>query len=179
VLSAGAAAESANLGSVSLPIISSPIVCLADIKGSGTTANNIAQIYDTRTFTTTQKEFVTVQTTAPSLGNAIVGTSASTLGTLSPITTANARVIGVVVASTGAASTTTPNAIIAIQGPTWMKATAGTAGDFAQTGGATAGYGLTATGAVAGTTMGVNRITFTAGCTAANACANSLYFSKQ
>jgi len=55
------AVSAANVETTNLPTFSAtaPILCLADIKDSATTANTIGHIYDTRTFTTSQKEFVT------------------------------------------------------------------------------------------------------------------------
>jgi hypothetical protein len=119
-----AAAETANLGTVSLPSVTAPIVCLADIKFTGAN-NTITQIYDTRTYTTTEKQTISIGTTAPAIGHLVQYTA--TKGVAIPMATLNgSNLAGVVVATTGAVSTTTINAIIATSGPTAVKAITGT-----------------------------------------------------
>jgi len=173
-LSTGAPAETANLLTVSLPLVNAPLVCLADIKGSAVTANNISQIYDVRTFTNTQKEYVTISATAAGLGQVVIasGSNAS-----QSTTAASTTVMGIVIATTGTTSTTTPNAIIAVAGPTYAKASAGTAGNFVQNSTTVAGYTQT-TAADAFGAMGINREAWTGTCTAAATCIDSVYFNQ-
>jgi hypothetical protein len=101
--------------------VNNPVLCIADVK---TSASAITQIYDTRTFTTTQKEFVTVQATGAGIGQVVsVATTTPVANGVIPVpaalNTANLR--GVVVATSGGASTTAVNAVIAIAGPQWVK----------------------------------------------------------
>ena len=158
---AGTGAENANLPTFSA---NNPILCLADVSVS-TTA--VTGIYDTRTFTTTDKDFVNV-TTATSVG---LGTTVITSGTgvVTAGASATANLVGVIV-SWGGATTGAPNAIVATQGPVWAKATAGTAGAVVIPS-ATAGRVATGT-SVAGPygDLGLQRsITWSATCTAATA----------
>jgi hypothetical protein len=124
-----------------MPSVTSPILCLADIKFTGTAAT-ITQIYDTRTYTTTTKETASIGTTNPGIGMLVKYTA--TKGVVIPVTSIN-NLAGVVVATTGATSTTTINGIIAVAGPAAVKSITGgnTIGNyiFAST---TAGYGTTA-----------------------------------
>jgi len=156
-----------------------PILCLADIKGSTTTANNIVSIFDVRTFTNTQKEFVALNTTGAGLGQAVI-VSGSTAVTTN--TALNTSVMGVIVATNGSTSTTTPNAIIAVAGPTYAKTTAATAaGSFMATS-TTAGYvGTNASVAIG--VMGIARSASNTNggtniCTAVSNCTNSIYFTE-
>jgi hypothetical protein len=133
-----------------------PILCLADVVNSGVTANTIAKIYDYRTFSTTQKEFVVNQTTAAGLGqvvSAATSTPVSNGVTQMPTTTSTVNMRGVMLATTGVTSTTSINAIIAVRGPQWVKfaAVAGTLNYILQpiTGGV-AGYPSSVIGASAG-----------------------------
>ena len=173
VLSAGATTETANLGTTSLPNAATPIVCLADIKGSAVTANNIAQIYDVRTFTNSQKEYVTLSTAA-SLGQIVIASGSNAAPTA---TAASPTELGVVIATNGATSTTTPNAIIVIAGPSYAKAVSGTAGNFVQTS-TTSGYAQAATATGAFGNMGISRTTFNGTCTSAATCLGSLYYNE-
>ena len=170
----GNSSETANMPTFS---VSAPVLCLASIKGSGTTNGRVAGVYDTRTFTSTPKEAVTVETTAASTGWLVNVSN----GHVKPV--ANGTDLrGVVVATDGSTSTTNPNAIIAYAGPAWAKANAGTVAKYVQNS-ATAGYANTtnsfpASGAYA--VLGFARtgytITLSSGeCTAASSCVGSLY----
>ena len=119
-----AGAITANLATVSMPSVNSPILCLADIRFNGAN-NTITQIYDARTYTITDKIPVTVSTTAPALGHLVQFTAAK--GVVTPMATLNGNnLAGVLVATTGATSTTTVNAIMAVGGPVAVKAITGT-----------------------------------------------------
>lgn len=119
-----AGAETANLATVSLPSVVAPILCLADIRYNAAN-NTITQVYDTRTFTTTDKTPITVTTNTPVLGALLQFTNAK--GTAIPMATLNGNnLAGVVVATTGATSATTVNAIMATGGPAAVKAITGT-----------------------------------------------------
>ena len=128
--------------------LGAPILCIADIKLGGTNTMSGGVVYDTRVFTSSQKMFATIGTTAPALGMLVQSTS--TRGVAIPIATLDGgSLFGVIAASSGAASTTTVNAIISINGPVAVKAITGTnlVNDFVQ-GSGTAGYATTATTAV-------------------------------
>jgi hypothetical protein len=115
------------------------VLCLASIKVSGTT---ITQVYDTRTFTTSTKEYVTAST-ALGLGYtaAVSGAAVAPLGTGTVGTVGSIR--GVVVATNGSTSASTPNVIITVDGPAFAKVTdaGATAGQFVENSAGTAGYG--------------------------------------
>jgi hypothetical protein len=176
-----AAAETGNLATVSMPSTTAPILCLADIKFAAAN-NTITDIYDTRTFTTSQKEFTTAITNNPVLG-AIVIAGTTTPGAVVPAATLQTGgIMGVVVASTGATSTSTVNVMIATSGPAWVKAiteTGNAVGGTIQTT-ATAGYAgdftTPATTAVY-SVLGLSQTAWT-GATAcaasSNACAGSV-----
>ena len=160
------ASELAGLPTFSL---TAPLLCLADINISAT-ANVPLAIYDVRTFTTSQKEFVTVSATASALGTIVVPNGAH-VNQATAATGLAAR--GIVVATSGASSTTTPAAIIATSGPAWVKATAGTAGAIVQTGATTLGYAVTAaSSATAYANLGYSRSTFPASACAAGVVAS-------
>jgi len=134
-------AETANLSTVSMPSVTAPILCLADIRFAAAN-NTITQVYDTRTYTTSEK--IPVSVNSATVLSAIVIFTA-TKGVVVTTTTANTNAIaGVLVATTGAASTTTINGIIATGGPAAVKAVTGTnvvsANIFTST---TAGYAST------------------------------------
>jgi hypothetical protein len=179
-----AAAITANLATVSMPSANSPIVCLADIQFSAANST-ITTIYDVRTFTTTVKIDATLDSNA-GLGT-IAQWKAATGETATPALTANLNnLAGVVVATTGALSTNTINAIIAINGPAWVKATAGTVGQFIFTGATTAGYAVTVATKPAESTstiynlLGWSQVTWTGSgtCTAnSDVCEGSLFTS--
>jgi hypothetical protein len=164
---------------------SAPVACLAILKNSSTVNGNFTgaaqgQIYDIRTFTSTTKEFQTASTAvAPGMLAQLSGTgvvpSAAAAGTGSQY--------GIVLMSDGSTSTTTPNAIVAVDGPAYVLATAGTAGQLVESGPTTAGYAATLanplnsaiTGNSQYTWVGQARTNFAAGCTSAATCLGSLY----
>lgn len=122
-----------------------PVLCLATLLTTAS-ANTLSKIYDVRTFTQTVKTFATINS-ATNIGFVVVQSSTAGLA----VTTATAKTVGVfgiVAASTGSASTNTVNAIVATNGPAWVKATAATPGAAFMTT-TTAGYGATNTAAVA------------------------------
>jgi hypothetical protein len=182
----GAPALSAIGASVSDPLIqptfstSAPIACLAVLQNNGSTAGVIGQIYDVRTFVSTVKEFATASTSigpgmlAQVSGANIIPSNAATAG--------NQR--GVVIASNGNTSSTTPNAIVAVGGSAF--ADAGTAGQIMRSGIVT-GYAetqanflnsnATFTGSSQYTWIGQSRTTFANTCTSAATCIGSLYFT--
>lgn len=169
-LTAAAATATANMPAFSL---TAPVVCLADIKGSTSTAGQIALIYDTRTFTSTLKEAITVST-AVELGMiADAGPSG-----IVPATTNSQRLYATVVATDGATSSTSPNAIVATVGPAWVKAISGTAGNFVISSGSPAGYATTNTTVPNNSfyySAGNTRTSYASTCTASSNCAGSLY----
>lgn len=104
-----------------------PYICLATIAYS----SDIEKIYDIRTFTTTAKEYVTINSTS-SLGWAVKAESTSGPNRVTKtVDAADLKVRGIVVATTGSASTTTINAIIAVDGHQWAKAQTVTVNDYA------------------------------------------------
>ena len=172
--STAATTENANLVTSSLVAPGAPVLCLADIKTSGTA---ITALYDTRTFTTSQKQFVTVATSVPSLGNLIVGTTTTGNSTLTGTTAGIGKIQGIVVASTGSIATNTINAIIASSGPGWVKAlTTGTVNDYIENS-TTAGYAITVAAAPAPlySVLGLSQTALLTTCTLASNCSNSLF----
>lgn len=133
-----------------------PTLCLADVQmGTGGGAS-IKNIYDLRTFTTTQKELVVNQTTTAGLGQVVSAATSTPVNngvTQMPTITSTVNLRGVVLATTGVTSTTAVNALIAIAGPQWVKfaAATGTLNFIVQpiTGGA-AGYPSSVVGGSAG-----------------------------
>ncbi len=175
-----AGAETANLTTSSMQSVTSPILCLADIKFAAAN-NTITDIYDTRTWTTTDKTF-TALNTAMGIGGLV--TYAATKGTVvaSPAGAGGNNIAGVVVATTGAASSTTVNAIIATGGPASVKSITGTnaISAYVETSG-TIGYANTVATLAAATTpyniLGNARTAWTGAtaCTAnADTCAGSI-----
>ena len=157
--------------------VNNPLLCLATLQIS-TTAGNITngKIYDVRTFTTTDKTFAT-SNTALGLGFAVIQSTANLVTTTTTAATANIR--GVVVAYSGATSTTTANVIIATNGPQWVKATGtSTVAQWVQTSG-TAGYTQT-TGTAFTTTfanLGVATRTIDTTCTSNATCQYSQFLN--
>jgi len=156
--------------------IAAPQLCLASIKGTATT---IDDLYDVRTFTSTIKEAVNL-TTAADLGMLVDAASGGLVPTATCTTgTCSGKLYGVVVASDGSTSSTTPNAIVASVGPAYIKATAGTAGQFVKSG-PTAGYAETVT-AIPNNAFyyspGNTRTSWSTTCTSASNCMGSLYVS--
>src|SRR5581483_12509205 len=113
--------------------VNNPVLCLADVQTNATPV--ISAVYDTRAFTTSIKEPETVSATAAGLGMLVTLNAPHV--TKPAATAALANVMGVVVATDGATSTTSPNAIIVVEGPAVVKATAGTAGAQIETGATT------------------------------------------
>lgn len=152
----------------------SPNLCVADVVGSGTSAGVIDDIYDTRTFTSAMKEAVNVST-ASELG--MIVDAGGTNGAMVPAVSASAKLYGTIVATDGATSAGAPNAIVTTVGPAWVKANAGTAGQFIKTS-LTNGYGNTTTAIPNNSfyySVGNTRTTFDSTCTTAANCAGSLY----
>lgn len=157
---------------------SAPILCLADIQSSSSANGVIGAIYDVRTFTSTLKEAVNLGT-ASELGMLV---DASTSGGLVPAAscttgTCSGKLYGVVVVTDGATSAGAPNAIVGTVGPSYVKATAGTSGQFIKSG-ATSGYAVTVT-AIPNNAFyfspGNTRTTWASTCTSAPTCTGSLY----
>ncbi len=167
-LSTASSSETANMPTFSL---TAPVVCLADIKNDASTSGRIGDLYDTRTFTSDLKEAITT-TTAVGLGMLV---DASTSG-ISPAAAGSAKLYATVVATDGSTSSTTPNTIVTTMGPAWVKATAGTAGQFVKTAGG--GYANT-TAAIPNNSFyysaGNTRTAYDTTCTAASNCSSSLY----
>ncbi|TAL14612.1 hypothetical protein EPN95_02310 [Patescibacteria group bacterium] len=150
-----------------------PILCLADVLGSSTTGGNIANIYDVRTFTSSLKEAVTVST-AVELGMLV---DAGTGGAMTPAVANSQKLYGLVVATNGSTSSGTPNTIVTTVGSGWIKATAGTAGQFT-TAGTTNGYSTTVASIPNNSfyySGGNTRTSYAATCTSASNCSGSLY----
>lgn len=137
VLSASGA-ETANLGAYSFASAAAPLLCLADIKFAA--ANSIiTQIYDTRTYTTSDKTFVALNSAA-GVGTIVI--YVATKGTVQTINTASvSNIAGVIVATNGSVSGATINAIMATGGPAAVKATGGTLNAYLFTS-TTFGYAL-------------------------------------
>jgi hypothetical protein len=154
--------------------VTAPILCLASVQGESVTAGRIDNIYDVRTFTSSLKEAVPAST-AVELG--MLADAAGTNGAMVPATSASQKLYGLVVASNGSTSTTTPNVIVNTVGPGWVKATAGTAGQFTKTS-STAGYGDTIASIPNNSfyySAGNTRTAYSTTCTAASNCSGSLY----
>jgi hypothetical protein len=127
-----------------------PVLCLATVKMTAT-LGNVGNIWDTRTFTTTQKAFISINSVS-SPGYIVVSTAANTVVTTAVAGTGPIR--GIVVATSGAASSTTINGIIATAGQQYVKILVGgtaTVNGVIQTAG-TAGYAQTAATATTATT---------------------------
>jgi hypothetical protein len=154
--------------------ITAPVLCLADVLGSNSTAGNIANLYDIRTFTSTQKEAVNLSTAAE-LGSLV--DAGGTNGAMIPSVSGTQKLYGLVTVTDGLTSTGAPNAIITTVGPAWVKANAGTAGQFVKTS-ATAGYANT-TGSIPNNSfyysVGNTRTSYSSTCTSASNCNGSLY----
>jgi hypothetical protein len=168
---AGAAAATSNMPTFS---VSAPILCLASVQGESVNAGRIDNLYDTRTFTSSIKEAVTAST-AVELG--MLTDASGTNGSMTPSASGSQKMYGLVVATNGSTSTTSPNVIVNTVGPGWVKATAGTAGQFVRAS-STAGHGDTI-GSIPNNSFyysaGNTRTTYSTTCTAANNCSGSLY----
>lgn len=156
--------------------VSAPVLCLADVLGSNSSANRIAGLYDTRTFTTTVKSVATAST-AFEMGMLAEAVSGS--ADIRPSSSGSERLRGVIVASDGGTSSTSPNVIMAIAGPAEVKAASGTAGDFVS-GSTTSGYAQT-TGSIANNitnfTLGNSENAFSNTCSSASNCLGSLFLT--
>ena len=154
--------------------IEAPVVCLASVQGETATAGRIDNLYDVRPFTSTLKEAVTAST-AVSLG--MLTDAGGTGGAMRPAVSGSSLLYGVVVATNGSTSTTTPNVIVTNVGPSWVKATAGTAGQFIRIS-TTNGYGDTIAAIPNNSfyySAGNTRSTYNSTCTTAANCNGSLY----
>jgi collagen type VII alpha len=149
-----------------------PVVCVADIKGTGANIN----IYDTRVFTNTQKTFVNTAV-AMGIGWIARDNSATSAATVTSSTAATqASIKGVIVASAATACTSAcgPNAILAYSGPVYVKSLTGalTLGNYVGTS-ATAGYGVVATNSTTLNTyeaLGIGETAFVSTCSSAVNC---------
>ena len=117
-----------NLTATNGTTLGQPLLCLATIRASSGTANSFGAgatygiIYDTRTFTTTTKTYATLNSTTQILGG--LYHPSTTFGLIAAdAATTDTNLMGVLVAGTGVASTTTQNVILAVDGPQWVKAT--------------------------------------------------------
>lgn len=151
-----------------------PILCLASVQGTSTTAGRIDNIYDVRTFTTSLKEAVNTST-AVELG--MIADASGTNGALVPSSASSQKMYGLVVATDGSTSSGAPNAIVTTVGSGWIKAIAGTAGQFVRSS-STSGYGDTI-GSIPNNSFyysaGNTRSSYSTTCTAASNCSGSLY----
>lgn len=169
-LTAANTSATANMPTFS---ITAPILCIADVKSSSTTAANVGLIYDTRTFTSAIKEAV-ITSSAAELG-AVVDSGSS--GALTPAISGSGKLYAAVVATDGLTSSTTPNTIVVTTGAAWVKAIAGTAGQFTKTS-LTNGYVDTIASVPNNSfyySAGNTRTSFSSTCTAASNCSGSLY----
>lgn len=179
-LTAAASTATANLTSIypsSTYDISKPQLCLADIKGSTSSAGVIDDIYDVRTFTSTIKEAVNF-TTAAELGMmADSSTSGLIPGATCTSGTCSGKLYGIVVSSDGSTSSSTPNGIVATVGPAYVKMTAGNSGEFIHDG-PTTGYGVTVASVPNNAfyySAGNARTAWSTTCTTAANCQASVY----
>jgi hypothetical protein len=153
--------------------ITAPILCLADVKVVSASAT-IDDLYDTRAFLNTEKQFATMgtATAAPGLGMTTFG--GNTAGT-EQIGAFAGGYSGVVIATSGTTSNTAINAIIAISGPAWIKATAGTVNGSVTTS-ATTGYVITG-GSTASvySSLGTSKTAWSTTCTSTSNCTGSIF----
>ena len=154
--------------------LTAPVLCLASIQGESVTAGRIDNIHDTRAFTSALKEAVNAST-AVELG--MLTDSGGTNGAMRPAVAGSSRLYGLVVATDGSTSTTDPNVIVTTVGPGWVKANAGTAGQFIKSS-ATAGIADTINAIPNNSfyySAGSTRTSYSTTCTAASNCSGSLY----
>jgi hypothetical protein len=98
-----------------------------------------------------------------------------------PSVSGSRRMIGVVVATNGSTSSTSPNVILTTFGPAWVKSTAGSAGDFVIQS-STNGYTQTNTNIPNNSfnyEVGITPTSFSSSCTAASNCSGSLFVNFQ
>jgi hypothetical protein len=158
--------------------VNNPILCLATIHG--TVAGQVSVIYDTRTFTNTQKTFTTTDT-ASSNGMIMVNSAGNEVAPTA--TAATGKIQGVSIAYSGTISTNSINMILATAGPQWVKSatTTTTVDDDVETS-TTSGY---AGGVAAAPTtntgyssLGINQTVYNAGtCNAVTNCQGSIYLN--
>jgi hypothetical protein len=163
-------------------LVGSPILCLAEIK-TATTAGKVADIYDTRAYTTDTKSFATIATTTLALGSMV--TIGAAIGEYTPTAATTSPLAGVVVAYSGTISSTLPNAVIVTAGPIAIKNNAtGTLGQIIEYGALAGGAGYSTTIADPATTTqpymyaGVALNTYSgaaAGCTVSTVCNGSTF----
>ncbi len=164
-----------NLTTTSAITTGQPLLCLATVE-TGTTSGNMSggHIFDTRTFTTTTKEYAAMASATTGYLGSVVSPSTAGLDIVAPASTTTTKVVGVVVASSDTASTGKPNVIIATAGPQWIYAGTGlpVVDDLITPGGAAAGVALStsATAADAYDQLGENLAT-----AATASCATALY----
>jgi hypothetical protein len=177
-LSAASSSETANLPTWN---IANPVLCLADIKMTTSGGARISAIYDTRTFSSTQKEPVNTSQ-AVSLG--MLADAGGTNGAMKPSASASQKLYGAVIVADSNTPTSggAPNAIVSTIGAAWVKAVGGTAGGFVISS-TTAGYATTITSIPNNSfyySAGNTRTSYTApgsniACTSDAACSGSLY----
>jgi len=100
-----------------------------------------------------------------------------TNGAMIPSASASQKLYGLVVATDGTTSTGDPNAIVTTVGPGWVKAIAGTAGQFVKSS-TTNGYADTNIAIPNNSfyySAGNTRTSYSTACTSAATCGGSLY----
>lgn len=153
--------------------VTNPILCIATVVGSASTGGVIDDIFDVRTFTSAMKEAVNAST-ASELGMIV---DAGTTGAMTPAVSASQKLYGAVVATDGSTSAGAPNMIVTTVGPAWVKANAGTAGQFVKTS-TTNGFANTVASIPNNSfyySVGNTRTAYSTTCTASTNCAGSLY----
>jgi hypothetical protein len=174
----GSATETGNLPDWD---VANPVLCLADIKMTTSGGTSISKIYDTRTFSSTNKEPVNTSS-AVALGMLV---DAGASGAMTPAASGSKKLYGAVIVadSTQASSAGAPNAIVSTMGATWVKAASGSAGDFVIA--SSAGYATTI-GAIPNNSFyysaGNTRTSYTApatnvACSSVTTCGGSLYIN--
>jgi hypothetical protein len=135
--------ETANLPTFSA---NAPVVCLATIKNSSAAANTIGQIYDTRVFTTSTKQFVEGSVALAPGWITITNTSNTTQVTTTTTAGTEGVAGAVVVGNSSPWLSGGPSAIIATGGPLEVEATGGStsAYNYIETS-TTSGYATTVT----------------------------------
>ncbi len=177
-LSAGSSSETANLPTWN---IASPVLCIADIKMTTSGGTSISKIYDTRTFSSTNKEPVNTSS-AVALGMLV---DAGASGAMTPAASGSKKLYGAVIVadSSTPSSAGAPNAIVSTMGATWVKAASGSAGEFVIAN--SAGYATTI-GAIPNNSFyysaGNTRTSYTApaanvACSSITTCGGSLYIN--
>lgn len=125
--------------------VGSPVLCLATVRMTGA-VGTVGNIWDVRTFTTSTKQFTTINS-VNTVGMMVVGNGTNANRTTTTGTASAGDVKGVVVATTRTASTTAINAIVTTDGHQYVKMVVGSAptvGSVVQTT-TTTGYARTST----------------------------------